>query len=75
MNMRTVEAVIDKLGNVKILEPVKLSASFRALVTILEGENPETGLRPFGLCKDEFIVPDDFDAPLPDDILNDFEGS
>jgi antitoxin (DNA-binding transcriptional repressor) of toxin-antitoxin stability system len=31
-------------------------------------------LRPFGLCAGEFIVPDDFDAPLPEDILNAFEG-
>ena len=31
-------------------------------------------LRPFGLCKGEFIVPDDFDAPLPEDILSAFEG-
>ncbi len=26
--------------------------------------------RPFGLCKGEFTVPDDFDAPLPEDILD-----
>ncbi len=31
-------------------------------------------LRPVGLCAGEFTVPDDFDAPLPDDILNAFEG-
>lgn len=31
-------------------------------------------LRPFGLCKGEFTVPDDFDAPLPEDILKTFEG-
>ena len=31
-------------------------------------------LRPFGLCAGEFIVPDDFDAPLPDEIINAFEG-
>ncbi len=31
-------------------------------------------LRPFGLCAGEFSVPDDFDAPLPEDILNAFEG-
>lgn len=31
-------------------------------------------LRPFGLCAGEFVVPDDFDAPLPEDILNAFEG-
>ena len=31
-------------------------------------------LRPFGLCAGEFTVPDDLDAPLPEDILNAFEG-
>ncbi|MGH7962857.1 MAG: type II toxin-antitoxin system Phd/YefM family antitoxin [Candidatus Binatia bacterium] len=31
-------------------------------------------LRPFGLCAGEFTVPHDFDAPLPQDILNAFEG-
>jgi len=30
--------------------------------------------RPFGLAAGEFTVPDDFDAPLPDDILQSFEG-
>jgi antitoxin (DNA-binding transcriptional repressor) of toxin-antitoxin stability system len=30
--------------------------------------------RPYGLCAGEFTVPDDFDAPLPDDVLLDFEG-
>jgi prevent-host-death family protein len=33
-----------------------------------------TTLRPFGLCAGEFTVPDDFDAPLPEDILREFEG-
>ncbi|MEO7720019.1 MAG: type II toxin-antitoxin system Phd/YefM family antitoxin [Capsulimonas sp.] len=28
--------------------------------------------RPFGLCAGEFTVPKDFDAPLPDDILQGF---
>jgi prevent-host-death family protein len=31
-------------------------------------------LRPFGLCAGEFSVPDNFNAPLPKDILNTFEG-
>lgn len=31
-------------------------------------------LRPYGLCAGEFTVPDDFDAPLPEDLLNAFEG-
>ena len=31
--------------------------------------------RPFGLCAGEFTTPDDFDAPLPDAILIQFEGA
>lgn len=31
-------------------------------------------LRPFGLCSGEFTVPEDFNAPLPENILNTFEG-
>jgi antitoxin (DNA-binding transcriptional repressor) of toxin-antitoxin stability system len=34
----------------------------------------EMGPRPIGLAAGEFVVPDDFDAPLPDDLLDAFEG-
>jgi antitoxin (DNA-binding transcriptional repressor) of toxin-antitoxin stability system len=30
--------------------------------------------RPFGLCRGQFTVPGDFDQPLPDEILKEFEG-
>jgi prevent-host-death family protein len=30
--------------------------------------------RPAGLAAGQFVVPDDFDAPLPDDVLKEFEG-
>ena len=30
--------------------------------------------RPFGLCAGRFTVPSDFDRPLPDEILDEFEG-
>lgn len=88
--MRTIEAVIDAVGNVQLLEPVQLSASHRALVTILEDTVPEEDERveeiepqatssslqerPFGLCAGDFTVPDDFDEPLPIDIIKLFEG-
>jgi antitoxin (DNA-binding transcriptional repressor) of toxin-antitoxin stability system len=36
---------------------------------------PATQPRPFGLCAGQFTVPLDFDRPLPDDILKEFEGS
>jgi antitoxin (DNA-binding transcriptional repressor) of toxin-antitoxin stability system len=29
--------------------------------------------RPIGLCAGEFIVPDDFNDPLPEEIINLFE--
>ena len=70
--MRTVKAIIDEQGKVELLEPVALGDKRQALVTILEDE-PTEKLRPFGLCKGEFSVPDDFDAPLPGNILDDFE--
>ena len=34
----------------------------------------EPALRPYALAAGEFAVPDDFDAPLPDEILEQFEG-
>lgn len=34
---------------------------------------PSSKERPFGLCRGEFVVPDDFDDPLPEEILRDFE--
>ena len=33
-----------------------------------------TGPRPMGLAAGEFVVPDDFDDPLPDELLDAFEG-
>ena len=34
---------------------------------------PISEKRPFGLCKGQFEVPEDFDAPLSEQILHDFE--
>lgn len=31
-------------------------------------------LRPVGLAEGEFVVPDDFDEPLPKDLLDAFDG-
>ena len=36
--------------------------------------SPSKKLRPFGLCAGEFTVPDDFDKPLPESIIAEFEG-
>jgi antitoxin (DNA-binding transcriptional repressor) of toxin-antitoxin stability system len=36
---------------------------------------PSTGKRVLGSERGKFVVPDDFDSPLPKEALSDFEGS
>ena len=55
--------VPNEMGNGKSVE---------VFITILD-ETETKSLRPFGLAKGEFIVPDDFDAPLPEEVLASFE--
>ncbi|CAN5641856.1 hypothetical protein BH11PLA2_BH11PLA2_15780 [soil metagenome] len=53
----------------RVLRGGRAVAELRPVVTL------PTALRPVGLCAGEFTVPDDFDAPLPEEILREFEGS
>jgi hypothetical protein len=56
----------------------------REAFLVVQGERPLAEVRPlmasnaqprpFGLCAGRFVVPDDFDQPLPADILQEFEG-
>ncbi len=75
MSYLTVEVEIEN-GRIISREPEKLPAKGSALLTILhsETENMLAQPRPFGLAKGEFVVPDDFNAPLPEEALRDFEG-
>lgn len=59
--------------NGEVPEVVQNHESVSVIVTILEEEADAKNLRPFGLSKNDFIVPEDFDAPLPEEILADFE--
>jgi hypothetical protein len=44
-------------------------------VLLFSDEARETNQqRPFGLAANEFRVPEDFDAPLPETIVREFEG-
>ncbi len=47
--------------------------AIEVFVTILEEDLELENLRPFGLSKGDFVVPDDFDAPLPEEVLASFE--
>ncbi len=55
--IRTVEAVIDEHGNVRLLEPVHLPAARRALVTILE-EHPVAGVPESALLSEAALAED-----------------
>lgn len=48
-------------------------AQFKVIVSLPDEEVGDSS-RPFGLCQGEFRVPDDFDAPLPEYIIKEFEG-
>ncbi len=59
--------------NGEVPEEAKNRETVSVIVTILEDESEAKELRPFGLSKGKFVVPEDFDAPLPDEILDGFE--
>ena len=65
------EKVITEL---KKLPPDQQDAIASRLMDELKPITNNKQLRPFGLCAGEFTVPEDFDDPLPEDILNAFEG-
>jgi hypothetical protein len=64
--IRTVEAVIDEQGNVRLLEPVHILSSRRALVTILEERQvthaPETALLSEAALSDDWNRPEEDEA-------------
>ena len=53
--MQTVEAIIDTMGNVKVLSDVRLPNDRRALVTILDEEPGETGSQMLKEKKEKLI--------------------
>lgn len=46
---------------------------WRSLQDALAGKHSSNEPRPFGLAAGEFVLPDGFNDPLPDDILESFE--
>ena len=72
MSYTTLKVEIEH-GRIVSKEPQKLPERVSGLLTILAPLASATP-RPIGLGKGEFIVPDDFNAPLPEDTLRAFEG-
>ena len=72
MSYLTVEVEIDN-GRVSSKSGDVLPDKASGLLTILNPP-PLSQPRPIGLAKGQFIVPSDFNAPLPEDVLQTFEG-
>ena len=62
------------LQRVEAGETIVIVKAGRAIAEIKPVVSTSKRLRPFGLCAGEFIVPDDFDEPLPENIIQEFEG-
>ena len=72
MSYLTLEFEIDH-GRVSSKGAEALPEKASGLLTILNPP-PLSQPRPFGLAKGQFTVPDDFNTPLPEDVLQAFEG-
>jgi antitoxin (DNA-binding transcriptional repressor) of toxin-antitoxin stability system len=62
------------LQRVEAGETVVILRAGKPIAHLEPVDKEPVGLRPYGLCAGEFVVPDDFNDPLPEDILRDFEG-
>lgn len=56
----------------EVPESIANGETVEVIVTLMD-EKVSTELRPIGLAAGEFSVPDDFDVPLPADVIEDFE--
>ena len=54
-------------------DSIDKNSEVEVFVTIVADGSETKTRRPAGLAKGEFVVPEDFDAPLSDDVLFDFE--
>lgn len=54
---------------------IAISRRHRVVAEVRPARSPRrTSPRPAGLCRGEFRLPDDFDAPLPAEVVTGFEG-
>jgi antitoxin (DNA-binding transcriptional repressor) of toxin-antitoxin stability system len=54
-------------------ETIVLSEPGEAPVALTPSPRPRGGLRGRGIDRGRLVVPADFDAPLPEDVLREFE--
>ena len=62
------------LRRVEAGESLVVMRDERAVAEVRPMVIPPPGLRPHGLAAGQFRLPDDFDDPLPKEVLDAFEG-
>ncbi len=55
-------------------ETVLIGPNGQAVAKLTSLDAPPAPKRKLGFLKGQLVVPKDFDAPLPDDLIDDFEG-
>lgn len=55
-------------------ETVLIGPNGHAVAKLTRLDTPDTPNRRLGFLKGKLVVPEDFDAPLPDEVLADFQG-
>ncbi len=64
--MRDPSALLDRVA---AGEQLIIAREGRPVAELRPLSPPAGGRRPVGLCAGQFVVPDDFDAPLPDEAF------
>ena len=60
--MRTVRAMVDAKGNVCLLEPIDIAVTCKALVTILDDEEPDSALLSEEALARDWLRPEEDEA-------------
>lgn len=61
---------IQYLNQVEAGETLLITRSNQPVAELRPVPGSKKGLRPIGLCSGQFTIPDDFDAPLPQEIID-----
>ena len=61
------------LDTIRSLPPERRAEVLDFVAFIKQRSEHLPELRPVGLCQGDFAVSDDFDAPLPESVVRDFE--
>ena len=64
---------LETIGRVEAGDTVVITRNRRPVAELRPVPGVRQSKRPIGLCEGSFVTPDDFNAPLPDDVIALFE--